>query len=69
MVDPFDENQDGGAAGGIHHTRRNKKQKNQLPTLEVLLYNIEAANSHPNKALEFLKELYVDAERISQLQM
>ena len=46
----------------------NKKQKqtnNYVPTLEMLWHNLEMANSHPNNALEFLKELYVDAEKIS----
>ena len=35
-----------------------------MPTLEHLLYNLEAANSHPNRALEFLKKLYEDSERV-----
>ena len=39
-----------------------------MPTLEHLLYNLEAANSHPNRALEFLKQLYVDADKIKQAQ-
>jgi len=37
-----------------------------MPTLENLLYNLEAANSHPNKALKFLEQLYNDAEKIKQ---
>ena len=40
----------------------------QMPTLENLLYNLEAANSHPNKALQFLKLLYEDAEKIAFMQ-
>ena len=39
-----------------------------MPTLENLLYNLEAANSHPNQALRFLKLLYQDAEKITQQQ-
>ena len=27
------------------------------------------ANSHPNNALEYLKELYIDAEKMSAAQM
>jgi len=32
----------------------------------MLCFNLEAANSHPNKALDFLEALFYDAERISQ---
>lgn len=39
-----------------------------MPTLENLLYNLEAANSHPNKALWFLKQLYSDADKIKNVQ-
>ena len=39
-----------------------------MPTLENLLYNLEAANSHPNKALRFLKLLYQDVEKITYMQ-
>lgn len=39
-----------------------------MPTLENLLYNLEAANSHPNKALTYLKKLYEDADKIKHMQ-
>ena len=46
-----------------------KQQVTQrMPTLENLLYSLEAANSHPNKALTFLKQLYVDADKIKLVQ-
>lgn len=38
-----------------------------MPTLENLLFNLEAANSHPNKALTFLSLLYSDADKIRQV--
>ena len=40
----------------------------KMPTLENLLYNLEAANSHPNKALTYLKKLYEDADKIKHMQ-
>ena len=39
-----------------------------MPTLRHLVYNLEAANSHPNRAIEFLKQLYVDTERVKFVQ-
>ena len=61
------------AIGGMMQEPANfpkkQKQTNTVPTLEVLWHSLEMANSHPNNALEFLKELYVDAERISAAQV
>ena len=35
-----------------------------MPTLENLLFNLEAANSRPSKALQFLQLLAIDADKI-----
>lgn len=35
-----------------------------VPTLDTMLYNIEAAAGNPAKALQFLKKLYQDTETI-----
>lgn len=43
-----------------------KKTRNKIPTLDMLCYNIEAAVCHPNKALDFLRNLFSDADRINQ---
>lgn len=32
----------------------------------MLVHVLEKANSHPNKALDYLKSLFYDADRISQ---
>ena len=48
---------------------KKQKQQNYVPTLEGLWHNLEMANSHPSNALEYLKELYVDAEKISSAQV
>jgi hypothetical protein len=32
----------------------------------MLVHILEKANSHPNKALDYLKSLFYDADRISQ---
>jgi len=34
------------------------------PTLKNLLYSLEAANSHPSSALNHLKQLSKDADRV-----
>ena len=47
---------------------KTKKSKNSVPTLESLWHNLEMANSHPNNALDYLKELYKDADQIVQMQ-
>lgn len=57
-----------GGDAGAQGDEEVKTGASVMPTLEALLYNLEAANSHPNKALEFLKQLYVDADRIKQVQ-
>ena len=57
-----------GGDAGAQGEEEVKTGASVMPTLEALLYNLEAANSHPNKALEFLKQLYVDADRIKQVQ-
>lgn len=36
-----------------------------IPTLEILCYSLEAANSHPSYALEHLRDLAHDVEKIS----
>ena len=40
----------------------------QIPTLKHLVYNLEAANNHPMRALKFLKQLFNDAERVKYVQ-
>jgi len=35
-----------------------------IPTLEILCYSLEAANSHPSFALEHLRDLAHDVEKI-----
>lgn len=37
-----------------------------FPSLEVLCYNLEAANSHPSYALDHLKDLAYDVDKISE---
>ena len=37
-----------------------------FPTLELLCYNLEAANSHPSYALDHLKDLAQDVDKISE---
>lgn len=39
-----------------------------MPTLENLLYNLEAANSRPSKALKFIQRLAIDADKVIQVQ-
>lgn len=36
-----------------------------IPTLETLCFNLEAANSHPTFALEHLRDLAFDVEKLS----
>jgi len=54
-------------AGGPGNSSKSKKANKgeNMPTLDMLCYNLEAANSHPNQALKFLQALYMDAETIS----
>jgi hypothetical protein len=37
-----------------------------IPTLETLCYNLEAANSHPSFALDHLRDLAFDVEKMSE---
>ena len=37
-----------------------------FPTLELLCYNLEAANSHPSYALDHLKDLASDVDKIQE---
>jgi len=53
-------------AGGDEEAKTSSSSK--MPTLENLLYNLEAANSHPNKARDYLKQLYADVDKIKQVQ-
>ena len=36
-----------------------------VPSLETLLYNLDAANSHPNYALDHLRDLASDVDRLT----
>lgn len=58
MLDQVTQAEASGADGDAQKAAR------VMPTLENLLYNLEAANSHPNQALKFLKLLYQDADKI-----
>jgi len=44
--------------------KRGDKNEVYFPTLEMLCYNLEAANSHPSKALDHLKDLAQDVDKI-----
>jgi Leucine-rich repeat (LRR) protein len=45
---------------------KDSKHKNKsVATLDMLCYHLEAANSHPNRTLDFLENLFFEAERIS----
>ena len=35
-----------------------------IPTLEMLCYNLEAANSHPSYALDYLRDLALDVDNV-----
>ena len=62
----------GVGAAAVDHEQINVaidgEEETKTPTLENLLRNLESANSHPNRALEFLKQLNVDADKIKQKQ-
>lgn len=37
-----------------------------FPSLDILCYNLEAANSHPSFALDHLKDLAQDVDKITE---
>jgi hypothetical protein len=39
------------------------------PSLETLLINLKAASRYPDNSLEYLKELFIDAEKIVEKYM
>ena len=60
-------------AGGKDKKRGITKGKTKVdkttfyfPSLEVLCYNLEAANNHPSYALDHLRDLAYDVDKISQ---
>ena len=55
-----------GSASGVKKANKVAKKKRPVPppSLEVLLYNLESANSHPSYALDYLKDLACDADKV-----
>ena len=55
------------------HTEPKKEEKRTIirqgapPSLDKLLYSLEAANSHPSYALDHLKELAEDVDKVVEL--
>ena len=45
-------------------TEEHKRQMYQMPSIENLLYNLDAAVSHPSRALEFLNSLNIDVDKL-----
>ena len=50
----------------IFHKVNNLYRNFYFPTLELLCYNLEAANSHPSYALDHLKDLASDVDKIQE---